>query len=516
MRTWIQREQTSSSRQIEPGVAPAFTRLGVAAAQHDAPGHLLPTVRAALSSHGQPLDSETRSFMESRFGHDFSRVRVHADSQASSSAKSMGAAAYTVGESIIFRADQYAPATPPGRRLLAHELAHVVQQGGGVELSQRRLDTRSGLDESAEREADAAADNVTWGQRVIIARRAESRGGLIQMFRYRPAPNQGRYVIDSSVGPAARLGQVAAYRLTVANPQAQNISGNFRITWVVSNNGIERARFIQSVSVLSNSIVGPHVGLGNAGRNLIRAIITQDERPFETVEFEQSVTASGRSLLHEEIGGLAQQTTADPGVREWTTREFASWQDLRIIGGARPAAAYIHEFKRQWVRAYRRVIRAAAQRFNLPPLLLAGVAYNEVGGDPQWIDSVARAVRRNLPLTNNPQLTSFGNVSTQLRRGAETLGYSPSTLNDRQEEMIVSSLEDARQNIFIAASHLADLRDIDFPGTGAAAMTFNEMRVTATRFNRGPNLSLQAIQTDMSYGQRILDRVSVLYSAISD
>jgi hypothetical protein len=304
--------------------------------------------------------------------------------------------------------------------------------------------------------------------------------------------------------------------LVAANPQAQNVSGSFTITWVISNNGNEQARFIQSVSTLSNSIAGPRVGLVRAGRNRVTATITRDGQPFETVEFEQSVTASGRSLLHEELAGLAQQTTADPGVREWTTSEFISWQTVQTAGAPRLASQFIHEFKRQWVHAYRRVIRAAAQRFNLPPILLAGVAYNEVGGDPQWIDPLAHTARGFVPLTRNPQLTSFGNVSTQVRRAAETLGYSPSVLGGGQEGMIVSSLGDARQNIFVAASHLADLRDIDFPGVGAAAMSPNQMRIIATRFNRGPDISLQSIQADMSYGQRIIDNFILLYNAMSD
>lgn len=85
-------------------------------------------VHAVLSSPGQPLDPISRAFFEPRFRHDFSRVRVHADAQAGASARAIGALAYTAGPNIIFGMSQYAPATAMGRRLLAHELAHVVQQ----------------------------------------------------------------------------------------------------------------------------------------------------------------------------------------------------------------------------------------------------------------------------------------------------------------------------------------------------------------------------------------------------
>jgi hypothetical protein len=129
---------------------------------------------------------------------------------------------------------------------------------------------------------------------------------------------------------------------------------------------------------------------------------------------------------------------------------------------------------------------------------------------------VARAVRGTVPGTRPPQLTSFGNVSTQIRRAAETMGYDPARMSQAQEDAIVASLEDPRQNIFIAASHLADLRDIDFPTARGGAMTLEQMRVVATRFNRGPDLSLAQIQTDMSYGQRVLDRFVLLLNALRD
>jgi len=78
---------------------------------------------------GRPLDLSTRGFFESRFGYDFSHVRVHADAQAADSARSANALAYTVGRNVVFGAGQYAPNTDQGGRLLAHELTHVVQQG---------------------------------------------------------------------------------------------------------------------------------------------------------------------------------------------------------------------------------------------------------------------------------------------------------------------------------------------------------------------------------------------------
>jgi hypothetical protein len=87
-------------------------------------------VGAALRSPGRPLDPATRAYFEPRFGHDFSRVRIHADAPASASAHALAAQAYTIGSDIVLAAGGPAPASAAERRLLAHELAHVVQQQG--------------------------------------------------------------------------------------------------------------------------------------------------------------------------------------------------------------------------------------------------------------------------------------------------------------------------------------------------------------------------------------------------
>mgnify|MGYP001186452281 CR=1 FL=1 len=83
------------------------------------------------SSAGQPLDRETQALMQSRLGHDFSDVRVHADGQATESAKAVNAHAYTVGTNVVFQSDKYSPSTESGQKMLAHELTHVVQQKAG-------------------------------------------------------------------------------------------------------------------------------------------------------------------------------------------------------------------------------------------------------------------------------------------------------------------------------------------------------------------------------------------------
>ena len=93
-----------------------------------------------LAESGQPLDAATRGFMEERFGYDFGRVRVHRDARASESARAVSAHAYTVGHHLVFDAGRYAPETHAGQRLLAHELAHVVQQSSSASPGLQRDD----------------------------------------------------------------------------------------------------------------------------------------------------------------------------------------------------------------------------------------------------------------------------------------------------------------------------------------------------------------------------------------
>ncbi|MEU6885649.1 DUF4157 domain-containing protein [Streptomyces viridosporus] len=110
-------------------------------------------VQHGLRTPGEALELAVRTAMETRFGVNFSRIRVHADATASESAQAMSAKAYTFGHHIAFARGQYAPGTAAGRRLLAHELAHAVQQSRGMGGQAPGSPAAPGL----ERGADAAA-----------------------------------------------------------------------------------------------------------------------------------------------------------------------------------------------------------------------------------------------------------------------------------------------------------------------------------------------------------------------
>lgn len=134
-------------------------------------------VHDVLRSPGQPLDSATRGYMEPRFGHDFGAVRVHTNSLAAESARAVNALAYTVGQSIVFGRGLYAPGSSSGRRLMAHELTHVVQQRfGALDGTAAPGDIRLN-DPSVrfEHEASALADRVVGADSATIGLRQDRR-----------------------------------------------------------------------------------------------------------------------------------------------------------------------------------------------------------------------------------------------------------------------------------------------------------------------------------------------------
>lgn len=121
-------------RSVGNGAVGAVLQRGAApgAAEAEEAAEERSSVHDVLSSGGgAPLDGDTRRDMEARLGADFSDVRVHTDSAAHESAREVGARAYTVGNDVVFQRDAYAPDSDDGRRTLAHELTHVIQQRSG-------------------------------------------------------------------------------------------------------------------------------------------------------------------------------------------------------------------------------------------------------------------------------------------------------------------------------------------------------------------------------------------------
>lgn len=170
-------------------------------------------VTDGLRSSGHPLDAQTRAFMEPRFRRDFGTVRVHTDSVAARSAIAVAARAYTVGNRIVFAPGEYAPKTAVGRRLLAHELAHTVQQGNVP------TDSRSGRVTSGNPPLEVATDRAAraFGAGDVIPINGVARGHI--SFQHRGAPSaspQEEHVAQQPTGgdlPTSQLIEIVLERL---------------------------------------------------------------------------------------------------------------------------------------------------------------------------------------------------------------------------------------------------------------------------------------------------------------
>jgi hypothetical protein len=130
-------------------------------------GGMPSVVDEVLRAPGRALDAATRAWMEPRFGHDFSRVRIHTDERAAQASRSIGALAFTAGHQIVFGARQYAPGTDRGRSLIAHELTHTVQQASSSRASaSERLQCYSEAErrEMSEGKVKGQADDLAMAQ----------------------------------------------------------------------------------------------------------------------------------------------------------------------------------------------------------------------------------------------------------------------------------------------------------------------------------------------------------------
>jgi hypothetical protein len=162
-------------------------------------------VNHAIRSSGQSLDNGTQSFMESRFGYNFSNVKIHTDALATKSAQSINALAYTSGNNIIFNEGQYSPGTERGKKLLAHELTHVVQQSPLIQSSYIQ---RESIYEDVAHVDPGHAGGVYTGavdryeyndQSAYNARIANSRTNTIGQSRVRVSFDSNRCVLEVPV-----------------------------------------------------------------------------------------------------------------------------------------------------------------------------------------------------------------------------------------------------------------------------------------------------------------------------
>jgi Domain of unknown function (DUF4157) len=156
---------------------------------------------------GSPLEAQTRAFMQSRFGNDFAHVRVHTGDKAAASARSVGATAYTLGSDIVFASGKYAPHTTSGRRLIAHEIAHVVQQG---RPEAPRVASEGLLEQDANQAASNAMHDIAQTQVACASTTRLSREPSTDEDKYcrltRSSPGPTRTKVDAAIELFRRAG----------------------------------------------------------------------------------------------------------------------------------------------------------------------------------------------------------------------------------------------------------------------------------------------------------------------
>jgi hypothetical protein len=178
-----------------------------------------PIVHDVLRSPGQPLDASTRAFFEPRFGHDFSRVRIHSGERAAESAAAVNALAYAAGPRIVFAQGQYRPGTPAGRELLAHELTHVAQQQGATGSVSRIGDANGPL----ERTAEATAKDVLAGNRPSTVAALPFTGALHRKVGSVTCPAN---VFGAPADPKAALERIDPMALDLATRTATKVAAD--------------------------------------------------------------------------------------------------------------------------------------------------------------------------------------------------------------------------------------------------------------------------------------------------
>lgn len=195
----------------------------------------------------------------------------------------------------------------------------------------------------------------------------------------------------------------------------------------------------------------------------------------------------------------------------WTLLDVFKWKILpKKIGGGR---LFIRGFKDSWVKKHNSLIKSAALKYEIPPELLAGVCWIEVGGDPNMIDRFAFEVRiidwsgpayidHHFTVTSHPARTSFGFVSMQLRTAAQTMGLNADQMSTSELISLSQCLEKDIYNINIVAMHLRQLADYDkLP----ARLSMDDIKIIGARYNRGISPSLDSIKKDTQYGDFIVN-----------
>jgi hypothetical protein len=260
-----------------------------------------PIVGEVLQSPGRPLNAATRSYMEPRFGHNFGDVQVHTDATAAESASAVDALAYTVGRDVVFGQGQYRPESAEGRQLLAHELAHVVQQRGAKNSDRLEIGDNNG---AAEREAEQSSALIS--TEALINLTSGNMTGILQRQSNDPRHQRGYFgeqqaafvLYDERDGWATIRGPSgqSGHATTTGGEDGLFYNVRTKELHIVDNKSLARAGNVSSATAIDPS------------RNLVQNIETMlrdvERQSTETIPYRQEVLR----LLRQTRAALAAGT----------------------------------------------------------------------------------------------------------------------------------------------------------------------------------------------------------------
>ncbi|WP_455361614.1 hypothetical protein [Streptomyces sp. SYSU K21746] len=219
-----------------------------------------------------------------------------------------------------------------------------------------------------------------------------------------------------------------------------------------------------------------------------------------------------------QLPGAGPKVDSIPAVDDYATSDALYRMQTRVAGLTEGQGnnywlpSNSDESRREYISANKGLIVAAAHDSGLPPEMVAGIAWQEVEGDPGFVDDVAFEVRKVNPWGEEPDRTSMGPLSIQVRRAAEVLGYDPYNLTEDQRSAVVDAVRDPGTNIFIASEYLAQLKaESGFADVPPEQMTRAQMQELAARYNGGPYHESDAAQ---AYGRGFDQRVDKAKEAL--
>ena len=230
-------------------------------------------VRTILGSPGRPLDAAARAYFEPRFGQDFSHLRIHTDRTAGEAARSLGALAYTTGSDIVFAEGQYQPGTESGKKLLAHELAHTIQQIG-VGTAEIRCKIGDGHDLRSPRFARNPVLEAVYDDELLIGVESHTRGDHVRHI-------QESLLAQGYALPGSRADGLFGAETEAAVIQFQRDAGALKVDGIV---GPETMGLLDTHDPSNLAGSGPVAKIGPV-LSPLRAPASGCDRPFAGVKF---------------------------------------------------------------------------------------------------------------------------------------------------------------------------------------------------------------------------------------